>query len=124
MNYYLKVLKQYADFEGRARRSEYWFFALFSTIISIAISYIGLTMNAPVIGTIYSLAVLVPSIAVAIRRMHDVDKSGWYCLIPFYNIILAFTEGTKGPNEYGPDPKDPDATAMYGGDSGLLDDKL
>jgi uncharacterized membrane protein YhaH (DUF805 family) len=54
---------------------------------------------------IYFLAVLVPSIALAIRRMHDVGKSGWYILIPIYNFILAVTEGDKGPNGYGEDPK-------------------
>lgn len=54
---------------------------------------------------LYSLAVLLPNIAVAIRRMHDVGKSGWYCLIPIYNIILAATDGEKGSNQYGEDPK-------------------
>ncbi len=56
---------------------------------------------------IFYLGIIIPGIAVAIRRMHDVGKSGWYCLIPIYSLILAFTEGDKGPNEYGPDPKDP-----------------
>ena len=60
------------------------------------------------LDTIYSLAVFVPSIAVGVRRMHDVNKSGWYCLIPIYNLILACTEGTPGSNEYGPDPKRPE----------------
>lgn len=60
------------------------------------------------ISTVYSLAVLVPSIAVAVRRMHDVNKSGWFILIPIYNLILAVTEGDKGSNQYGPDPKNPE----------------
>jgi uncharacterized membrane protein YhaH (DUF805 family) len=123
MNYFVTVLKKYADFNGRARRSEYWFFALISTVISIVITYLGAAMNFPLLGTIYSLAILVPSIAVLIRRMHDVDKSGWYCLIPIYNIILAFTEGTRGPNQYGPDPKDP-SSGEFVTNSGLLDDKI
>ena len=55
--------------------------------------------------------------------MHDNNKSGWYCLIPLYNLILALSEGTRGPNEYGPDPKDPNASAMMG-ESGLLDDAI
>jgi uncharacterized membrane protein YhaH (DUF805 family) len=120
MNYFLKVLQQYADFEGRARRAEYWYFTLFSVLISIGLGLVGAMMKTDVIGNIYSLA----SIAVGIRRMHDVDKSGWYILIPIYNLILACTEGTRGPNQYGSDPKDPDSTAMVGGDSGLLDDRL
>ena len=60
------------------------------------------------IADIYSLAVLVPSIAVAIRRMHDIGKSGWFILIPFYNLYLFSIEGEKGTNEYGPNPKNPE----------------
>jgi uncharacterized membrane protein YhaH (DUF805 family) len=105
MKWYLAVLKKYADFNGRARRSEYWYFALFNFLISMTLMVIGYSLRIPVLNSIYSLGVLLPSLAVAIRRMHDVNKSGWYILIPIYNLILAFTEGTKGPNDYGPDPK-------------------
>lgn len=108
MKWYITVLQKYAIFNGRARRSEYWFFLLFSTIVSIALMVADEFFQTEFLDTIYSLAVLVPSIAVAVRRMHDVNKSGWYCLIPIYNLILAFTEGTHGPNEYGPDPKRPE----------------
>lgn len=59
----------------------------------------------PLLGNLYSFAVLIPGIAVAVRRMHDVGKSGWFILIPIYNLILAFTEGEKGNNEYAMDPK-------------------
>ena len=100
------VLKNYVNFDGRARRSEYWYFVLFNFLISFGLSIIGNAIKFPLIGSIYSIGVLLPSIAVAIRRMHDVGKSGWYILIPIYNLILAFTEGTKGNNEYGPDPKE------------------
>ncbi len=108
MNWYLKVLKQYADFNGRARRKEYWMFFLFNTIISYGLTFGAIAVEIPslaIVANIYSLAVLIPAIAVAVRRMHDVGKSGWYCLIPIYNLILACTDGDKGPNEYGPDPK-------------------
>jgi uncharacterized membrane protein YhaH (DUF805 family) len=105
MKYYLFVLTNYANFEGRARRSEYWYFFLFNVIFSIATTFASLTFEIPYLDTIYSLAVLIPGIAVGVRRMHDVDKSGWYILIPFYNLILACTEGTKGENSYGDDPK-------------------
>lgn len=105
INWYIKVLKQYADFNGRARRAEYWYFFLGNVIVSIIIGLIEGAVNTPILGTIYSLATLLPSLAVGVRRMHDVDKSGWYLLIPIYNIILAATEGTKGPNQYGEDPK-------------------
>ena len=109
MNYYLEVLKKYADFNGRARRSEYWYFALFSGLISIILSIVFSAVSPALsfISSIYSLAVLVPTIAVGVRRMHDVNKSGWFLLIPIYNLVLACTNGTSGPNEYGNDPKDP-----------------
>lgn len=106
MNWYLTVLKKYVDFNGRARRSEYWYFVLFSMIISTALTVVDSLIGTPsVLSSIYSLVVLLPSIAVGIRRMHDVNKSGWYMLIPIYNLILACSEGTQGENQYGPDPK-------------------
>jgi len=105
MNYYFKVLKNYATFSGRARRSEYWYFFLFNVIIAFVLGFIGGLTELTILGNIYSLAVLIPGIAVGVRRMHDVGKSGWFLLIPIYNLILAFTEGTQGENEYGADPK-------------------
>ncbi|MDB5155971.1 MAG: yhaH [Mucilaginibacter sp.] len=105
MNYYLSVLKNYALFTGRARRSEYWYFALFSIIISIILMVIGRAIGFIGLYNIYSLAVLIPSIAVGVRRMHDVNKSGWFIIVPIYNLILACTDGTPGDNNYGPDPK-------------------
>ena len=105
MNYYLKVLQNYATFSGRARRSEYWYFALFNIIISIGFGFVCGLMQVPQLANIYTLAILIPSISVGVRRMHDVGKSGWFLLIPIYNFILACTDGVKGDNEYGADPK-------------------
>ncbi|MFH6934249.1 DUF805 domain-containing protein [Flavobacterium sp. YO12] len=101
------VLENYANFNGRARRREYWLFTLLNVIIGYGLLF-GLGFISPkltIVSTIYSLAVLIPGIAVAIRRMHDIGKSGWYILIPLYNIVLLATEGEKGPNQYGADPK-------------------
>jgi uncharacterized membrane protein YhaH (DUF805 family) len=84
---------------------------LFNAIIAFALGFTeGITNINPesddsILANIYELAVLIPSIAVGVRRMHDVGKSGWYLLIPFYNLILACTEGTKDENEYGANPK-------------------
>lgn len=103
------VFENYANFNGRATRSEYWYFVLANAIISIPLNYILPLVIAPelaLVGTIYSLAVFLPSIAVGIRRMHDVGKSGWYILIPFYNLILLCTDSEDGTNEYGADPND------------------
>jgi uncharacterized membrane protein YhaH (DUF805 family) len=115
-------LKRYADFSGRSRRKEYWFFVLGVFIAAIVLSIIeriaGLSgMVGGVYGpltTILLLGVIIPSIAVQVRRFHDQDKSGWFVLlslIPFIGAIIVlvfmFLEGTKGPNRFGPDPKDP-----------------
>jgi uncharacterized membrane protein YhaH (DUF805 family) len=108
MKWYLLVIKKYAVFSGRASRSEYWFFVLFNVMITIILAIIDAAMKIAFLQAIYSLAVLVPSVAVAVRRMHDVNKSGWYILIPIYNLILACTGGTAGDNKYGPDPLRPE----------------
>jgi uncharacterized membrane protein YhaH (DUF805 family) len=106
MNYYLKVLQNYATFSGRARRSEYWYFFLFNLIFAFCFGIITGLLGLPdFAANLYSIAVLIPSIAVGVRRMHDVGKSGWYILIPIYSFVLACTEGTQGDNEYGADPK-------------------
>lgn len=119
MEWYLKVVKDnYANFNGRARRKEFWMFYLINFIISFGLGIVGGMIDFTLIGSIYSLAVLVPTIAVGVRRLHDTNKSGWFILIPIYNIILFATEGDKGSNEYGEDPKDGSAVAA---DSELLD---
>jgi uncharacterized membrane protein YhaH (DUF805 family) len=109
-NNYVSVLKKYNDFDGRARRSEYWYFVLINVLVGQVLNFTNALLfnGSAVIGyllLLFNLVILVPSIAVAVRRMHDVGKSGWYALIPVYNLILACTEGTKGANEFGSDPK-------------------
>lgn len=105
MNYYLQVFRNYANFNGRARRSEYWYFTLFHVIVLIVLAAISGYIGLPVLYFVYILFAFLPSLAVGVRRMHDVGKSGWYLLIPIYSLILACTEGDKGDNKYGLDPK-------------------
>jgi uncharacterized membrane protein YhaH (DUF805 family) len=130
MKWYMKVVKHdYANFSGRAGRAEYWFFVLWNFIFSFAISIISGLIIGAIIGAsgnsgnssaaflveipllVYCLAIIVPSLAVTIRRLHDTDRSGWFVLfsfIPIANIVLlVFTilEGTPGPNKYGPNPE-------------------
>ena len=112
MNYYLKVLQNYATFSGRARRAEYWYFFLINTIISVILSVMTVQRGESMFYLIYSLGVLIPSLAVGVRRMHDVNKSGWFLLIPIYNLILACTEGTQGDNDYGTNPKESPSSEM------------
>ena len=126
MEWMLMPLKRYANFSGRSRRKEYWMFILFLVLASIALtlvlgmfslsegeegSMLGLGGTA-IILVLFYFAILIPSIAVQVRRFHDQDKSGWFVLlnlIPYLGgiIVLVFMclEGTRGPNRYGPDPK-------------------
>lgn len=102
MKYYLKCLKNYATFTGRAGRSEFWYFVLFNLLIITFLEFVGELTNSDILENIYRLGVLIPMIAVTIRRMHDVDKSGWYALIPIYGwILLPLREGTTISNNYG-----------------------
>lgn len=119
MKWYVKVLKQYADFSGRARRKEYWMFTLFTVLFAIAAmvldSVIGFNFGILPYGILYLLyvlATLVPGLAVLVRRLHDTNRSGAWFFIGFVPIIggiwllvLLATEGTAGENKYGPDPK-------------------
>lgn len=118
MNWYLHVLKNYATFDGRATRSEYWYFVLFNTIISIALSIIDEIATGGILGIIYCLAVLIPFIAVATRRLHDINKSGWWqliVLIPLIGVIVLlvfFCTDSKENNLYGLNPKNSNTPAI------------
>ncbi len=119
MNWYLEVLKKYAEFDGRACRQEYWFFMLFNILISAffaTIDFFSGTFNFEtglgLLSGIYSVAVLIPGIAVTVRRLHDTDRSGWWLLIALIPVIGAivlfiFTvlDSTSGDNQYGSNPK-------------------
>ena len=113
MNWYLEALKKYAVFSGRARRSEYWMFTLFNVIISFVLGFIeGYMGGTGVIGLIYTLAVLIPGLSVAVRRLHDTERSGWWLLIGFVPVVgiivlLVFLvqDSKPGSNQYGNNPK-------------------
>ncbi|HQV51527.1 MAG: DUF805 domain-containing protein [Flavobacteriales bacterium] len=121
MNWFLKALKQYADFSSRARRKEYWMFTLFYIIAAIVAmvldNVLGLTMSEEVpYGPFYglvALALLVPGLAVGVRRLHDVGKSGWMFLIVLipliggiWLLVLALKDSVPGANKWGPNPKE------------------
>jgi uncharacterized membrane protein YhaH (DUF805 family) len=118
VGWYLEALKKYAVFGGRSRRKEYWYFVLFSLIVSLVLSAIDALLgtfgstNVGLLGGIYGLAVLIPSIAVSVRRLHDIDRTGWWVLIGLVPVIgtivllvFAALEGTPGQNRFGPNPK-------------------
>jgi uncharacterized membrane protein YhaH (DUF805 family) len=120
MKWYLKVLSQYADFNGRARRKEYWMFALFNSIfvvLAIIIDHLlGTTIGELPYGFVYFLyvlAIFIPGLAVTVRRLHDIGKSGWMYLIilipvigAIWLLVLLATDGKPGPNTYGQNPKE------------------
>jgi uncharacterized membrane protein YhaH (DUF805 family) len=112
MNWYLHVLKNYANFSGRARRQEYWMFFLINLIISLVLTFIEIKMHIFGVSLLYNLAVLIPSLAVAVRRLHDTDRSGWWLLIGLVPLVGAIVlliffiiDGTPGNNRFGVSPK-------------------
>lgn len=107
------VFSQYVGFKGRARRSEYWWFALFNIIVGVVISLIVRLTGWNFLSILYSLAVLLPGIAVAVRRLHDIGKSGWFYLFAFIPLVGSIIllvwfckDSEPGANAYGPNPKE------------------
>ena len=120
MNWYLEVLRKYAVFSGRARRKEFWYFTLFNVLINFGLDFVDAfvgTFNHEIgvglLGGLYALAVLIPGIAVTVRRLHDTGRTGWWfliVLIPIIGLIVLLIfmvlDSTPGTNEYGDNPKE------------------
>lgn len=111
MEYFIGALKRYTDFTGRARRKEYWMFILFYLIFYLILSVIDAVIGTPVLTSLYSLALFIPNISIAARRLHDTSRSGWWQLIALIPIIGAIVlivflvQDSHEDNEYGPNPK-------------------
>ena len=117
MDWYLKVLRHYADFGGRAQRKEYWMFQLINLIATVALGMVGALIGGggdagDALPGLYSLAVFLPSLGVTVRRLHDIGKSGWWVLLGFIPLVgvlvLLFflvKDSEAGSNAYGPNPK-------------------
>jgi uncharacterized membrane protein YhaH (DUF805 family) len=125
MKWYLEVLKKYAVFSGRARRTEFWMFTLVNIVVSMLLAFVdssfGMTVSYSVgiLSSLYALAVLVPSLAVWVRRLHDTGRSGWWWLIslvPFIGIVVllvfAAQDSQPGSNKYGANPKGATSVAI------------
>jgi len=114
MNWYVEVMRKYAVFKGRARRKEYWMFFLINVLIAFTLGFVMavlgalLGLNASItqaLNSIYTLAVFIPGLAVGVRRMHDIGRSGWWILFPIVNLVMFCFNSQSGENEYGPNPK-------------------
>ena len=137
MEWMIMPLKRFAEFSGRSRRKEYWMFVLLQMLILIPVAFLAILMGGPVedpanpvrqhrhtailiVLGVYFLVFFIPGLAVQVRRFHDQDKSGWFILLGFIPyvgslILLVFMclEGTRGPNRFGQDPKDPYAEDVF-----------
>ncbi len=113
MSWYIQAIKNYCNFSGRARRTEYWMFALISAVIVFVLGIIDGIIGIKLLTGLYSLFIVIPELSLSFRRLHDIDKSAWWLLIAFVPVVgaiilLVFSlkEGTIGANTYGADPKD------------------
>ena len=119
MNWYLDAWKNYVNFQGRARRKAYWMFILFNLIALVVLSFIESAIGLSgqngygILTGLYTLAIILPLIALAVRRLHDTGRSGWWILIglvplvgPIVLIVFYVTDSQPGSNEYGPNPKE------------------
>ena len=112
MNWYIKCLKQYVDFSGRAQRMEFWMFQLINLGVMIGLAIIDMILGLGILQPIYALAVLLPNLAVGVRRLHDTNRSGWWLLlvlIPVIGIIILIVfwvqDSQAGDNAFGQNPK-------------------
>lgn len=111
MEYFIDAFKKYADFSGRATRTQYWMFILIFTIIYIALAIIDFYLGTLVLAFVFNLVLFIPSISIAARRLHDMSRSGWWQLIIFLPIIGAIVllvflvQDSHGDNEFGANPK-------------------
>jgi uncharacterized membrane protein YhaH (DUF805 family) len=126
MNYYMTAMRKYADFSGRARRKEYWFFYLVNVIITFVLMMIDVVLSQSINGypvvlfaPIYALVIIIPTLAVTVRRLHDIGKSGWWYfiqMVPFIGslwlLVLMFTDSNTDENQYGSNPKEISAAAV------------
>lgn len=113
MKYFLYCLKHYVDFNGRAPRAEFWYFVLFNLIIALVVGGVGYAIGFSKLSSLYSLLVLLPTLAVSVRRLQDTGKSGWFILVGLIPLVGAliliyfYAQASQpGENQYGANPKD------------------
>ncbi len=113
MKWYIEALRKYAVFSGRSSRQAYWMFVLMALISGFIIGLVAGVIqaitdtDASVLINTYTLALFIPSISIAVRRMHDSDHSGWWSIVPIAGLVFLFYSSTKGPNRFGPELSTP-----------------
>jgi uncharacterized membrane protein YhaH (DUF805 family) len=122
VHWYKQALQRYARFSGRARRKEFWVFVLVNTLVTLALAGVDAVLDTPSAALLYSLATIVPTLAVGSRRLHDTGRSGWWqliALVPFVGALvlagLMAVDSRPGPNEHGPNPKHIQPQRHYAG---------
>ncbi len=112
MSWYVQAIKDFWNFSGRSRRREYWMFTLFNVIFAFVIAIIDTIIGINLLTALYELFILIPSLALTVRRLHDIDQPAWWLLIAFVPLagaivlfVFSVMPGTEGPNRYGEDPK-------------------
>ncbi len=107
MKWYIDALKNYGVFSGRSRRKAYWMFTLFDVIFAVVFSVIDQIIgnDVEILNTFYTLATIIPTFAVSVRRMHDTGHSGWWIFFPIVNFVILCIDSQPGSNKYGPNPK-------------------
>lgn len=111
MEYFTNALKKYADFSGRATRQEYWMYILFYIVFYIVLAMVGGVLGLSILTTVFSLGLLVPTISLAARRLHDTGRTGWWQLLSLVPIvgsivlIVFLVQDSHDDNSYGPNPK-------------------
>jgi len=105
MNYYFKAIQNYFNFNGRANRKEYWIFAGVHVVVLIFLSMFAEMLEIPMLANAYAIVMAIPTLAVGVRRVHDVNHSGWFVLVPLYNLYLYLSPGNEQANRWGPVPE-------------------
>ena len=102
MNNYINVLKNFSNFSGRTSRKEYWMFFLFNILALVVLTIVEIfVLQTKLLTAFYNLLIIIPSVALCVRRMHDINRSGWWVIVPVVNFVFTFIKGDAGANTYG-----------------------
>lgn len=119
MEYFIGGIKKYADFTDRARRKEFWMYTLVYFVLSVLVNIVDYSLDSMMFGTLFSLGLFLPTLAIGARRLHDTGRSGWWQLIgliPIIGVIVLivfYCQDSEADNQYGVNPKMVDAETEH-----------